>query len=116
MERRNVKFTLKVATIVAAVLIIVGYSLFQAQNILKGPQINISEPEDGTMISQSLVSIVGTTKNVTSINLNNRPIFIDEQGRFKEDILLSYGYNVITVSAKDKFGRETEKRLHLVYK
>jgi hypothetical protein len=116
MERRNVKILLKIGICAFAILIIVGYSLFQAQNLLRGPEVIITEPTDGLMVSQSSISIRGTTKNIASINLNNRPIFIDEEGRFNEEILLSYGYNVITVTAKDKFGRSTLEQLHLVYK
>jgi len=35
---------------------------------------------------------------------------------FSEDRILSSGYNVITIVAKDKFGKETEKTLHITYK
>ena len=48
--------------------------------------------------------------------MNDRKIFIDQQGNFKEKILLSYGYNIITMKANDKFGRNTKKKLELIYK
>ena len=48
--------------------------------------------------------------------MNDRQMFTDEEGEFSEKLLLSYGYNIITVKAKDRFGRETKKTLELIYK
>ncbi len=41
---------------------------------------------------------------------------MDEKGNFKEEILLSSGYNAITIKASDKFGRNTEKIIEVIYK
>ncbi len=98
------------------VLAIAGYSLFQARNVIQGPVVEIHSPENGTSLSESLISIEGIAKNISHISLNGRPIFIDERGRFAETLLLSYGYNIMTVKASDKFGKEIKKTLELVYK
>ena len=55
-------------------------------------------------------------KNIKDISLNDRKIFIDEQGNFKEQLLLSYGYNVFKIKANDKFGRSVEKIVEIIYK
>lgn len=94
---------------------ILGYTYFQMHNIILGPVITILEPLNGATLSSSYIEVLGTTKNISSINLNDRQIFIDESGAFKEKLLLSPGYNIITLQAKDKFGRETEEILELVY-
>jgi hypothetical protein len=95
---------------------IIGYALFQTRNLIQGPIIKIHSPVNGSSLTKSFVEIEGAAKNISYINLNDRQIFTDESGAFSERLLLSYGYNIITLRARDKFGREVEKTLELVYK
>ena len=97
-------------------MMILGYALFQARNLIRGPMISIENPQNGSTLVESLISIEGHAENISYISLNDRQIFIDEAGAFKEKLLLSYGYNIMTIKAKDKFGRETQETLELVYK
>jgi hypothetical protein len=39
----------------------------------------------------------------------------DESGAFDERVLVSPGYNLITIAAEDKFGRMEEKKIEIVY-
>lgn len=116
MRRREIKFFLKFGIITFAVLLILGYALYKAKNLINGPELFINSPQNGITISRSLVEITGTTKNVNDIKMNDGKIFIDENGVFKEKLLLTYGYNIIKFAAKDRFGRLTEKTLEIVYK
>ena len=97
-------------------LIIATYSLFQAQKLIKGPIIEIYSPKNGSTYSQTLIEIEGRAKNIAYLNMNDRPIFTDKTGYFKEKFLLSPGYNVIKLDAKDKFKKYTEKRLEIILK
>lgn len=110
------KLILKILLIAFFVLIIVGYGLFQSQKIIKGPSIVVSSPTSGEVVHQSDVDIKGVAKNISSISLNDRPIFIDEQGVFSEKLMLYPGYNIIKLRAEDKFGSSVEKDLEIVYK
>lgn len=115
-SRERTKFWLKFGLATFLVLVILGYSLFQAQKIFYGPQIQISSPENGHTYSQSLIAVSGTSQNITRLRLNEKEISKDEQGDFAEKLLLSYGYNIIKVEGWDRFGRKTEKSLEVVYK
>ncbi len=112
MSNNKLKFTLY--TIFA--LIILSYSVFQAQKIIFGPIIEIYSPQNGSTFNLALIEVEGRGKNISYINLNDRKIFTDKTGYFKEKILLSPGYNVIKLSAEDKFKNYTEKRLELILK
>lgn len=101
------------ALIVVATL---SYGLFQMWNLIEGPVIIITTPLNGAAVARSLIPIEGTTRNISHISMNDRPIFIDEKGGFGESVLLSYGYNTVTLKARDKFGREIRKTLELIYK
>jgi|SRR3989344_3230196 len=110
-SRRLLRITLLVATL----LLVGGYSLFEARFLIQGPVITVDAPLNGQRLSDPLVQIAGKAKNISDIALNERKIFIDEKGQFREHLLLYYGYNVLTLTAHDRFGRETRKILELVY-
>lgn len=113
---RNLKTYLKFIIIGIFAIAILGYSLFQARNIILGPVVKIQKPQNGASLNYSLVNIKGITKNISRISMNDRQIFTNGQGEFSEELLLSYGYNIITLKAEDRFGRETKKTLELIYK
>lgn len=106
-----------VKAIAFAILIcgILGYTLFQMQNVITGPVITIAAPQNGAEVDRALSIVEGTTRNITAISINGRNISVDEHGTFSEKLLLSPGYNIITLHAEDKFGRTTEKTLELIY-
>ena len=107
--------SIKTVVFVLLLIGILGYTYFQTQNLIMGPIIKINEPKNGVVINNSAIEVTGVTKNISGISLNGRQIFIDESGVFKEKLLLSSGYNIITLQAEDKFGRETKETLELVY-
>lgn len=106
----------RLSLFILLLLAIGGYGLFQMRYLLEGPQIEITAPQNGAAVVESLVLIEGEARNISFISLNDAPIFVDETGQFKEHVLLSYGYNILTVKARDKFGHEVIKSLELMYK
>jgi len=106
---------LNIGIIAFFLLSIGGYSLFQARKIIEGPKISILSPTNGTIVRDSLVYIVGVAHNIKEISIDDRSIYVDEQGNFKEKLLLYPGYNIIKLKAKDKFGKEVEKYIQNVY-
>lgn len=110
----NIKSIIKSSTLIAAVVLIGGYSLYEGRNIIRGPVLEIFQPSDGSAIQNPLVEIKGATKNISSISINDREITVDQEGVFNEKLLLSPGYNTVKLEASDRFGRTTEKILELV--
>lgn len=109
------KLMVRVLITTLFVFVIVGYSIFQAHNIITGPEISLSDLKSGDVVTTQTVNISGGTKNISFISLDDRPIFIDESGQFSEKLLLYPGYNIIRLYARDKFGTETEKKIELIY-
>ena len=93
-----------------------GYGLFQAHKYIEGPVVTIYSPQNGATFSSPLVEIDGRAQNVSFLKLDDRQIFTDTSGRFSEKLLLSPGYNIITLDAQDKFGKTVSKKLELVLK
>lgn len=114
--KKDLHTYLKVIGIIFIAVLIFGYVVFQARNIVLGPIIKMHSPENGASLDNSLIEIKGNAKNISYISMNGRQIFTDEQGEFNEKLLLSYGYNIITIKVQDRFNREVEKKLELIYK
>ncbi len=113
---RNAISLLRTGLIILLAVTVVGYSLFQAQKLIRGPIIDIYTPENGATYNQTLIQIEGRARNIAYLNLNDRPIFTDKNGYFSEKLLLSTGYNIIKLDARDKFKNYTEKRLEIILK
>jgi len=115
-DRHATRKLLKIITISIILLFLFGYTTYEIQRVLFGPKIEILSPANGSLVSNSLTEVSGNAKNIKDISLNDRKIFIDEEGNFKENLLLSYGYNAFTIKATDKFGRGEEKTIEVIYK
>lgn len=113
--QNNIKKNFKIAAISFFVLAIVGYGLFQSRNLIAGPKITIFEPQDGSFLTHKATEIRGHTENTSKITLNGKDVLIDPEGDFREKILLSKGYNVFVLNLKDRFGRERNEKLELVF-
>lgn len=97
---------------VSLFLLILFFSYEKMCFIWKGVKIS------ATLESQndsSLTTIKGTASKATYISLNGREIFIDKSGNFSESIVVLPGFSVVTLSARDKFGKTAEKKFEVVY-
>jgi len=92
------------------------YGLFKAWDFLVGPKISIESPKDGETLSSSYLEVKGMAKNISLLFLDGRQIFAGQDGIFKESLLLARGYNIIELSAKDKFNREIKIKREVVLK
>ena len=107
----------KKLTILLGILFLISfivYTGFEAQKLIYGPRISVSEPKDEeTFYQNGVIKVVGNAKNISFITLDDRQIFTDQNGNFNEDFVLHPGYNIITLTAKDRYGKEITKVLHL---
>ena len=110
MSKVSVKFIL----FFLAALILGGYFFYQSRGYLSGPKIIIESPRPGEVAHQSYLEVKGQAQNVSILSLNGRQIFIDERGNFDEGLLLARGYNIIEVTASDKFGRVKKEKLEVI--
>lgn len=115
-DRRKVKLLVRVWVAIGAIALVVGYGAFRAKSLVEGPDIGIESPFNGATSTESLITVKGYAKNISFLTLNGNKIFTDESGVFTEKVLLSYGYNIMTLEAKDRFGRTAQKTLQLIYK
>ena len=112
MLRDNRQFKIAIFSLIS--LIIIGYAVFRLWALISGPSLIVTYPSDGATTSQALIVITGKANRISSLWLNDRQIFTDQEGKFEEPLLLASGYNIMTLRAEDRFGRKVGKKLELV--
>jgi len=101
--------------IILIVGLLLGYGVFQARFFLAGPVITLESPL-ATLQENQTVLVAGTAKNITEISINGRQIHTDAEGLFEESLVLPSGYTIMTVHAKDRYGRTVSVTKELIYK
>lgn len=105
---------IKWVLLAASILLLVWYGLFQARYLIAGPALTLDETV-AQSYDEPIAHLTGTAKNVTSLTLNDRPIFVDEEGTFNELLVLERGYTIMTLKAYDRYGRSIEIAKPLIY-
>ena len=96
-------------------LMILGYAYSRTESFIRGPQITITTPENGQMISDSFFFIEGAVERASYITLNGRQVYTDEAGELREEVSLAEGLNIFEIVATDRFGRTIKKVLEVIY-
>jgi hypothetical protein len=99
---------------VAIVALLLFYIAFQARHLIEGPVITLLD-EPGTVQEGRVVTFSGKTENIVNLTLNGRPIFTDNAGNFSETVVLEDGHSIMTLKARDRYGRETQIERQLVH-
>lgn len=104
----------KVGLLAIGFLFVAIYVLFQARFLIIGPQIVVLDEPD-QLQNERQVFLTGEAFNISHLWLNDRPIYTDATGNFKEALVLENGYTVATLRAEDRYGRETVVTQQFVY-
>lgn len=99
---------------ILAVCIVLGYSYFALGDYIRGPQIELSTPENGFSTTTQKIDIVGKTIHANVLFINDASTTLDLKGNFSESLLLSPGYNIIKVKAEDRYRRFVQKDIEIV--
>ncbi|MFC1751704.1 hypothetical protein ACFLY5_00990 [Patescibacteria group bacterium] len=105
---------LKIFSVFVLVVVFSFYFFRQSKDFILGPSISVNSPVNGQTLSSSLVLVSGRVSNSSSFELNGQEVMTDSYGNFEKGLLLAKGYNIIELSAEDKYGRTANKRLEVV--
>lgn len=95
--------------------LLAGYALFQTRDLLFGARLSVTTVSDGQVVTNSLLTVTGRMRHAKDVRINGNEIKTDPNGYFEESLLLSPGYNILTVSAHDRFGNLVEKTYRVLY-
>jgi cytoskeletal protein RodZ len=102
----NPKLTFIVG-ISVVILVLVTYLGFQYSKFLAPPRLEVFEPKDGQVVTESLVGVSGRTDGDAAIKVNNQPIITNDNGEFNIKIQIYEGTTEISVKATSRSGKET---------
>ena len=98
---------------IIAIVVFLGYGIFEARRIIEGPRITIASPINGSAVGGPLVTISGTIQNAAFFTINDRQVLSDDRGNFSESFSPPPGLAIIEVAARDRFGRMMTKELQI---
>ena len=107
------KLIIRILTILG-ILIVVGYSFFALKDVLRGPRINIATPTSGYATTTQMITLAGKVIRGNLFFINNATTTIDLKGNFSEQLLLSSGYNIMTLEARDRYGRTSHETIEMI--
>jgi hypothetical protein len=102
------------ALAIILVTVLIAYIIFQARFLIQGPTITLTN-EPSSVENSHTVTLTGQARNIAKITLNDRPKFTDTSGYFSEALVLENGYTIATITATDRYGRETRVVRTFVY-
>ncbi len=111
IKNTNVAFWIKTSIPVVLFTVIAILVFTNMKGIIRGVQISADIKTDAE--AQSISNISGHAPNATYITLNGREINVDKNGVFNEDLALPDGYSVVTIVAKDSFGKTAKKTMEI---
>lgn len=112
------KTKIKIGFLALGILSIVGLTAFELRKVVGGPRVDLdcdSNTCEEIVSEKNLYPLTGTTSNISEIHIGNRKIYTDTKGKFNEYITLYPGTNNLTISAKDRFGKEVKKDISVYY-
>ena len=105
---------LKFVLIAVVFLLIFIFLAWRVEQIFKPPYLHIIEPADGLITDQSEIRVYGQSLKEADIVINNKAIFVDNQGFFETKIDLQKGLNLIKISASKRYSRENVVNLRVL--
>lgn len=92
-------------------LLIAGYTWYETKDLVAGPVVEVTSPQNGSSFKSDFVRIKGKAYNISSLSLNGKKIYISNDNEFSEARILSPGNNAFVMEAYDKYGKTTKKTL-----
>lgn len=70
------------------------------------PSLKIISPQENEKVTTDSVVVAGESDKEAEVFINGQPVFVDQEGNFREQIILNAGVNPIEILARNKIGRE----------
>lgn len=99
--------------IICVCFIYLGYKI---NKIISPPILIIGNPATDFATDKNSLLITGQTQAEAGLTINSQTILTDKNGKFSQEIRLKNGINIITITAKKKYGRGNTAIRHVLVK
>lgn len=87
------------------------YLYLEAESLTNTPRLIILSPESDSQIEENSVFLEGKTDKDARVFINDQSVLVSDAGKFREEISLQAGINVIHVKAVNRFQKETAENV-----
>lgn len=105
---RRIRITLAALLLLILFLGFLSYFFFQYKGFLTGPSLQLDHPSESEIVQSESVRVVGETDPDTQLSINNKVVTVSADGNFEESVSVFKGDFTITVTAKNRFGKESK--------
>lgn len=89
---------------------IAGYLGFQYKRFVSPPSLTVYQPKNEQVVTNKFVIVEGTTDTDAKVTVNNQPLIIDQDGKFKIELEVAKETKEVVVKAISRSGKETTVR------
>lgn len=114
-KHMTAKTLLRSGSLVLLVVVLLGYSLSRASDLLFGIHLNVLGIRDGQSVTSPTLEVSGEAKHAVGVTIDGHTVSVDTHGLWKDTVVLLPGYNSVTVTAADKFGRKVSNQFAIYY-
>lgn len=98
----------------AVVLLVAGYLGFQYYKFSRPPKLTVVSPKQGETVREERLRVIGETDMEATVSVNNQPVYLDEEGKFSEEIEVNEDMKAVKVKAVSRAGKETVVEIPVV--
>lgn len=102
--------------VVAIALFISVYIFQQYKEFISAPVLTVDVPKNEQIITEGDLEVKGKTNSDSTVSINSNPITVDQNGQFSKRITVFKGEMTITITAKNRQGKETVVYRHIFVK
>ncbi|MFA6251748.1 MAG: hypothetical protein WC603_03940 [Candidatus Paceibacterota bacterium] len=111
LKKKNIKWWVGIISCITLFVFIAVFGYEKMSFIWKGVEIEATIKQSD---NSSIITVEGNASKAIHLTLNGREIFIEKNGDFSESVSVLPGFSIVTLNAKDKFGKTAEKKFELV--
>lgn len=109
LKKTDLKKTFNVFLILGLFLFMGIYTALNTKLLVRGVALEISGIEDGKIYEAGYLDIEGNARRSVRLLVNGRDVSVNQGGEFYDVLVLLPGYNIVTITAEDRFGKITKK-------
>ncbi len=96
-------------TIGIGLFVVIGiYTVMKMKDVIWGVQVTVRGVIDGETVTEPKITLEGNARNIEVLTINDRVVGVSEDGEFRDSLILSPGYNIVSIKGDDKFGYRSE--------
>jgi cytoskeletal protein RodZ len=103
---RRSKVRLTILGVVLLLLLLGGFLFYQYRSAIFSPALSLDSPKS-EVLKTSEVVVSGKTDLSATVTVNNTPVAIDADGKFRKTVTVFPGKSVIIIRAKNRLGKES---------